>query len=96
MKLAGRTDNIQVVGGFKKLFGGKSSEGMVRVEIKTEPKGAQITVNGTTIPKPTPAEIMVEPGNYDITLEKEGYQPIHTSVLAQPNDKLKIEETLRK
>jgi hypothetical protein len=96
MKLAGRTDNIQLVGGFKKLFGGKSTEGMVRVEIRTEPKGAQITVNGTTISKSTPAEIMVEPGNYDITLEKDGYQPVRTSVLAQPNDKLRIEETLKK
>jgi serine/threonine-protein kinase len=96
MKLAGRTDNIQVMGGFKKMFGGKSAEGMVRMEIKTEPKGAQVTVNGTSLPKPTPVEIMVEPGNYDITLEKDGYKSVKTSVLAQANDKLKIEETLKK
>ena len=96
MKLAGRTDNIQVMGGFKKLFGGKSAQGMARMEIKTDPKGAQVVINGTTLPKGTPLEIQVEPGNYDITLEKDGYRPVHTSVLAQANDKLKIEETMQK
>jgi len=94
---AGRTDNIKVVGGgFKKLFGGGSSEGMSRMEIRTEPKGAQVTVNGTVVPKITPFEIQLEPGNYQITLEKDGYQPVHKSITTQANQKLKIEEQLSK
>jgi len=96
MKLAGRTDNIQVMGGFKKMFGGKSGQGMARMEIKTDPKGAAITINGTSLNKTTPVEIQLEPGNYEITLQKDGYKPVHTSVLAQANDKLKIDETLKK
>ena len=96
LKLAGRTDNIQVVGGFKKMFGGKSGQGMARMEIKTDPKGAAVTINGTSLNKTTPLEIQLEPGNYEITLQKDGYKPVHTSVLAQANDKLKIDESLKK
>lgn len=95
LKQAGRTDNIKVVGGgFKKIFGGGSSDGMSRIEIKSEPKGAQITVNGTTLSKTTPLEIQLEPGNYEITLQKDGYKPFHKSITTQANDKLKIDETL--
>lgn len=96
MRPAGRTDTIKVVGGFKKLFGGGSSEGMSRMELKTEPKGADVEINGTVLPKSTPFEIQLEPGNYEVTLRKEGYKPIHKSVTAQANQKLKIEETLAK
>jgi serine/threonine protein kinase len=97
LKLAGRTDNIQIIGGMKKMFGGgKSSQSMVRMEIRTEPKGAQVLINGTILGKTTPVDIQVEPGNYDITLQKDGYTPIRTSVLGQANDKLRIEETFKK
>ena len=92
---AGRTDNIKVVGGgFKKLFGGGSSSGMARMEIKSDPKGAQISVNGNVLPKVTPAEIQLEPGNYEITLQKDGYKSVHKTVTAQANDKLRVDELL--
>jgi hypothetical protein len=99
LKLAGRTDNIKVVGGgFKKIFGvgGGSTEGMSRLEIKSDPKGAQITINGTALSKTTPVEVQVEPGNYEITLQKDGYKPVHKSVSTQANDKVKIDEQLGK
>lgn len=99
LKPAGRTDNIKVVGGgIKKIFGvgGGSSEGMSRLEIKSDPKGAQITINGTALSKTTPVEVQVEPGNYEITLEKDGYKPVHRSVSTQANDKVKIDEQLGK
>lgn len=96
LKLAGRTDNIEVIGGLKKVFGGGKGQGMARMEIRTDPRGAQVVINGTQLSKTTPLEIQVEPGNYDITLQKDGYKPTHTSVLAQANDKLKIDETLKK
>lgn len=97
LKVEGRTDNIKVVGGgFKKLFGGGSSEGMGRIEFKTDPKGAQVIINGATMPKLTPFEIQLEPGNYEITLQKDGYKSIHRSVITEANEKLKIEESLPK
>ncbi len=96
LKLAGRTDNIKVVGGgFKKLFGGGgSNSGMTNVEIKSDPKGAQVTINGKTLEKSTPMEIQVEPGNYEITIQKSGYKPVHTNLAAGANERVKIEEKL--
>jgi hypothetical protein len=97
LKQAGRTDNIKVVGGsFKKLFGGGgSNNGMTNVEIKSDPKGAQVIINGKTVDKSTPMEIQVEPGNYEITIQKSGYKPIHTNLAAGANEKVKIEEKLQ-
>jgi serine/threonine-protein kinase len=98
LKLAGRTDNIKVVGGgFKRLFGGGggSNNGMTAVEFKTDPKGAQVIINGKTIEKTTPFEIQVEPGNYEITIQKSGYKPVHTNLAGGANEKVKIEEKLQ-
>ncbi len=92
---AGRTDNIKVVGGMGKLFGGGgATQGMARIEIKTEPKGAKVTINGTTLPKTTPMEIQVEAGNYDITIQKEGYQPYHENKIIGMEERVKIDQVL--
>jgi hypothetical protein len=94
---AGRTDNIQLVGsgGVGKLFGnGGSSQGMARIEIKSEPKGALVTINGTPLQKATPLEIQVEPGNYDIVIQKDGYKPIHESAIVGIDDRIKINRPL--
>ncbi len=94
LRLAGRTDNIKTVGGMSKIFGGGGSSGMARVEIRTQPKGAQILINGTPFAKTTPVEIQVEPGNYEITLQKDGYKSVHKSLIVGQGEKLKIDETL--
>jgi serine/threonine-protein kinase len=94
---AGRTDNIQIVGsgGVGKLFGGNgSSQGMARIEIKSEPKGAQVMVNGTPLQKATPLEIQVEPGSYDIVIQKDGYKPIHENAIVGIDDRIKINRPL--
>jgi hypothetical protein len=92
---AGRTDNIKVVGGMGKLFGGGNAvQGMARIEIKTDPKGAKVTINGSTLPKTTPMEIQVEAGNYDITIQKDGYQPYHQNSIIGMEDRVKIDKVL--
>ncbi|HWZ42537.1 MAG TPA: PEGA domain-containing protein [Candidatus Saccharimonadales bacterium] len=96
MRAAGRTDNIKAVGGFSKLFGGGPGAGTAQIEIKTQPKGAQVVINGKPLGKITPVVIQVEMGNYDISLEKEGYKPVHKSVNVSTQGKTKIEETLSK
>ncbi|HKD78508.1 MAG TPA: PEGA domain-containing protein [Candidatus Angelobacter sp.] len=96
MMAAGRTDNIRLVnGGMGKVFGGSgSSQGKARIEIKSEPKGALVTVNGTPLQKTTPVEIQVEPGSYDITIEKDGYKPIKESAIVGIDDRVKIDKAL--
>jgi len=95
LKVAGRTDNIKSVGGgLSKVFGGNNDSGMARIEIHTQPKGAHILINGMPFAKITPVEIKVEPGNYTITLEKDGYKSVQKSVSVSLGDKLKLNETL--
>jgi hypothetical protein len=96
LMVAGRTDNLKIVGGGvgKFLGGGGSSQGKARIEIKSDPKGAQVIINGTPLQKTTPVEIQVEAGNYDITLQKDGYKPIHESAIVGIDDKVKIEKSL--
>ena len=92
---AGRTDNIRIVnGGMGKMFGGSSSQGMARIEIKSEPKGAQVTINGTPLQKATPVEIQVEPGSYDITIQKDGFKPVRESAIVGVDDRIKIDRPL--
>jgi len=95
--VAGRTDNIKIMGGsaMGRIFGGGgSSSGKARIEIKTEPKGAQVVINGTALQKTTPVEIQVEAGNYDIILQKDGYKDIHENAIVGIEDKVKINRTL--
>lgn len=40
--------------------------------VSSEPPGASILVNGRKVPQITPAQISLAPGNYNITLEKDG------------------------
>ncbi|HWX56061.1 MAG TPA: serine/threonine-protein kinase [Verrucomicrobiae bacterium] len=90
LRVAGRTDNIKTAGGLSKMFG----RGMVRVEIRTDPKGADILINGVPFNKTTPVDIQMEPGNYDITLKKDGYKPVRRSVIVAPGERMRIDETL--
>ncbi len=96
LMVAGRTDNIRLVnGGMGKVFGGNgSSQGKALIEIKSDPKGAQVTVNGTPLQKATPVEILVEPGSYDITIEKDGYKPLKESAIVGMDDHVKINKSL--
>jgi len=95
LMVAGRTDNIRIVnGGVGKIFGGGSGQGRARIEIKSDPKGAQVIINGTPLQKTTPVEIQVEAGNYDITLQKDGYQPIHENAIVGVDDHVKINKSL--
>ena len=64
---------------FKKLFGGIPA-GMGAVNLKTNPKGATILMNGFSAPKTTPYKLALDPGTYQITLKLDGYKPVTKSV----------------
>ncbi|MGE5321447.1 MAG: PEGA domain-containing protein [Actinomycetota bacterium] len=95
LMVAGRTDDIRIMGGgMSRIFGGGSSSATARIEIKSEPKGAQVIINGTPLQKATPVEIQVDAGNYSITLQKEGYRPVHESAIIGMGDHVKIDRAL--
>jgi serine/threonine-protein kinase len=96
LMVAGRTDNIKIMnGGVGRIFGGSGGgAGKARLEIKTEPKGAEVIINGTALQKTTPVELLVEAGNYDITIQKDGYQPVHENAIVGSDERVKINKTL--
>ncbi len=95
LKLTGSTENIKTAGRFGKLFGG-APENSGRVTVRTNPKGAQVTVNGQALGKTTPVDFFLNPGTYEIVLTREGYQPVKKLITVEKGGKLVVDETLAK
>jgi hypothetical protein len=93
----GRAEEIRESGSkLKRLFGGTSSAGMIRVQIRSNPKGAQISVNQRILNKVTPAELFFPEGVYEITLTAAGYKPVHKTINVGTSNSTKIEERLER
>lgn len=93
LKLTGSTENIKTVGKFGGLFGG-AQESSGRVSVRTNPKGAQVQVNGQPLKKTTPVDFFLNPGSYELSLTLEGYKPVKKIVDVEKGGKLTVEETL--
>ncbi len=91
---AGSTPDIRVAqtGKVKKLFGGKISG--VKVSVRTEPAGATVVINGQTVTKGTPVEFGLNPGNYVIELQLNGYQTLRKTITVQDGTPLALNEML--
>jgi serine/threonine protein kinase len=94
LKALGITDDIKTVGRFGKLFGGDKGAGMAKVSVKTQPKGAQVTVNRRMIDKATPVDFLLNPGNYMIDITLSGYKPIHRVISLERNGKVELNENM--
>src|ERR1051326_295224 len=82
------------VGRFKNLLTGA---GKVPVTVHTSPKGAQIVINGVLAQgKTSPMRLGLDPGNYDVVLQLEGYKPLHKTVTIEKGTPLELDETLEK
>ncbi|HSA93893.1 MAG TPA: serine/threonine-protein kinase [Terriglobales bacterium] len=95
LSLTGSTENIKVVGRFGGIFGGKP-EDSGRVTVRTNPKGAQVTVNGQALGKNTPVDFYLNPGTYEIVVSREGYKPVKKLVTVEKGGKHVVDETLAK
>jgi hypothetical protein len=91
----GNVDGIRTVGKMKKLFGGKETQGMGTVSIKTQPKGAQVAVNQHILDKDSPVDFMLDPGNYVVDITMSGYAPIHKIITVDKGGKAVIDEVLQ-
>ena len=93
LKQTGSTDNIKTVGKLGGMFGGAPADSG-RVSVRSNPKGAQVSVNGQPIKKTTPVDFYLPPGSYEIVLTMDGYKPIKKIVDVQKGGKLTVDETL--
>jgi serine/threonine protein kinase len=96
LRSLGNVDDIKTVGKMKKLFGGKETQGMGTVSIKTQPKGAQVAVNQHMLDKESPVDFMLDPGNYIVDITMTGYAPIHKVITVDKGGKAVIDEVMQR
>ena len=94
LRALGHTDEIKMVGTFRKIFGRGQTAGQGIVSVKTEPNGAQIAVNARTINKPSPSAFYLNPGNYTIDITIAGFKSIHRVVTVEEGGKIMIDEVM--
>ena len=96
LRSLGNTENIKTVGKMSKLFGGKGAPaGQGMVSIRTQPKGAQVTINQHMLDKNSPVDVALDPGNYVVDITLSGYAPIHKVITADKGGKVVVDEVLQ-
>jgi eukaryotic-like serine/threonine-protein kinase len=96
LRQLGNVDSIKTVGSkMSRLFGGKGQPGQATVTIRTQPKGAQVAVNGHMLDKSSPVDVAIDPGNYVIDITLSGYAPVHKIITATKSGKVVIDEALQ-
>ena len=97
LKALGSADDIKLGGKFKKLFGGGGdTAGMGAVNVKTQPKGAQVAVNNRILDKFSPVDFYLNPGTYVIDITASGYKPIHRVIEVQKGSKMVMDESMER
>ena len=97
LRALGNVGDIKMGGRFKKMFGGGGdTSGMGAVSVKTQPKGAQITVNSRMLDKGSPVEFYLNPGTYVIDITASGFKPLHRVINVDKGGKTAIEETMER
>jgi hypothetical protein len=95
LRALGNVDDIKTVNKVSKLFGGKSSQGMATISVKTQPKGAQIAVNQHMLDKASPVDFTLDPGNYVVDITMTGYASVHKVVTVDKGGKVVIDEVMQ-
>lgn len=90
----GRTIEIKTTK--KGLFGlaGKGEKDMGTVNIRTNPNGAAVLINGQLGPKATPLEFKLNPGGYELTFQLRGYKTHKKVIVVEAGSKLSVNENL--
>ena len=96
LQALGNTDDIKIGGKFKKLFGGSETAGMGKVSIKTDPKGAQISVNNRMLDKLSPVDFFLNPGAYEIDISLSGFKNVHKVINVDKSGKVVIDESMNR
>ena len=73
-----------------------SEENMARVTVHTFPKGAQIMFNSRMMDRASPAEFLLGPGTYEVTLTLTGYKPVHKMITVESNGRMEVNETMER
>jgi serine/threonine protein kinase len=90
----GRTIEIKTTK--KGIFGlgNRADKDMGKVNIRTNPNGAAVLVNGQLAPKSTPLEFSLNPGGYELTFQLRGYKTKKKIIVVEAGSKLNVDENL--
>jgi len=64
--------------------------------VRTFPKGAQIMFNSRMMDRTSPAEFLLGPGTYEVTLTLIGYKTVHKTITIESNGRVEVNETLER
>jgi serine/threonine protein kinase len=82
----GNADAVKDVGKLKKFFGGGDRVAqMGKVQFKTVPKGAAVSVNGKPMKKQTPMELFFPGGTYELMITLPGYKTVQKTITVTEN-----------
>jgi len=96
LQVMGNVDRMRPAGAKFKLFAKGAPEGMGRVQIRSNPRSAQITLNNRVLDRDTPADVFLEPGSYQLVLSLPGYKAVQKVITVESGGKLVIDETLER
>jgi eukaryotic-like serine/threonine-protein kinase len=88
-------DNVQTVLEAELKEKGEASGHVAWAEVSTNPKGAEIFIDGTTTGEFTPARVQVPSGVHYVVLKLNGYQTIRRPIQASEGGSVTVAETLK-
>jgi serine/threonine protein kinase len=94
LKITGDPEEARNASKMTKLFGKGTPEGMGRLQVRTNPRGAWITLNNHVLDRATPADFFLPPGSYEMKLTLTGYKDLERVITIERDSKLVVDETL--
>ncbi|MBV9086639.1 MAG: PEGA domain-containing protein [Acidobacteriaceae bacterium] len=96
LQVMGNVDRMRPAGKMGKLFGKGTPDGMARVQVRSTPRNAQITINNRVLDHETPTDVLLDPGSYQVTLSLPGYKSVQKVITVESGGKFTIDETLER
>jgi Protein kinase domain/PEGA domain len=79
----------------KHIFGG-GDKGSGVLDVRTNPKGAEVWIDGVLLPRKTPTRTPMQPGTYQLSIRKDGFKTMEKTVVVKKSEPLQVQETLEK
>ncbi|MCI0352597.1 MAG: PEGA domain-containing protein [Acidobacteriales bacterium] len=83
---ATETRIVEVASGQKGFVSAQLRPTTARLAISSDPEGAEIILDGKNIGKVTPVQLTVDQGQHTLSLRKDGYRDLATSVNLRPGE----------
>ncbi|HWR15118.1 MAG TPA: protein kinase [Terriglobales bacterium] len=73
---------------------GEIPPGHGMIQVRTRPRSATVTVDGTDLSSATPARLPLKPGRYNVLVKKTGFRPVSRIVEVEEGKVVELDEVL--